>query len=139
MSNICWANRLQSIIKTCKRKGAMVKFVRGVNDAYVVEDKEITINSRRTKEHQCYVLLHELGHHIICRTSPYSKKYAVLNRQVSLRSLSRKILQLEEEVTAWHIGEQTAKSLGIHLGDKYQLLKAVCLKTHITALSLHYT
>ena len=51
---------------------------------------------------------------------------------ISNNTLSEQILAIEEEVLAWHFGEEAARNLDIDLSDKkYQVLKAKCLKSHI--------
>lgn len=115
--------------------GVQVVFKRGCSDEYEPDDKAIQINTQRTKENQLYILLHELGHHLIFENSNLANKFGLLNNKDRKRNLSNQILELEEEVKAWHLGEDVANKLNINLSTNFQLLKAKCLKTYIRSLT----
>lgn len=133
MSYIDWNHHLTTLKEHCANNNIEVVFERGCQDAYTIETQKIEINSNRTKQNQVYILLHEFGHHKIVKDNKLAKKFAVLNNTHS-RSLSNKVLNVEEEVMAWHYGENLATELGIELGPKYQVLKAKCLKTYIECI-----
>ncbi len=134
MSYTDWNNYLTTLKQHCVNNNIEVVFKRGCQDAYTVETQLIEINSNRTKQNQVYILLHEIGHHKVVNNKKLAKKFASLNQPYS-RNLSNKILNLEEEVMAWHYGENLAAELGIELDSKYQVLKAKCLKTYIESIS----
>lgn len=133
MDNNTWNTLANKLVEYCALMDVQVCFKRGCQDAYTIENQLIEINSNRTKQNQVYILLHEIGHHKVVKDNKLAKKFAVLNETHS-RNLSNKILNLEEEVMAWHYGENLAAELGIELGSKYQVLKAKCLKTYIESI-----
>lgn len=110
-------------------------FVRGCDDAYDVDNQTIEINNNRTIKNQVYILLHELGHHKIITSRKFAKKFARLNTEQLTRNLSKSILELEEEVVAWHIGEDIAERLDIPIDKTYQVLKSKCLKTYVDSIA----
>jgi len=130
MSYTDWNNHLTTLKEHCANNNVEVVFERGCQDAYTIETQKIEINSNRTKQNQVYILLHEIGHHKVVKDNKLAKKFAVLNERHHY-NLSNKVLNLEEEVMAWHYGENLAAELGIELGPKYQVLKAKCLKSYI--------
>lgn len=124
---------LSRMLLYCSLNGICdVVFKHNVQDQYDTETKIITINKSRTLKNQLYILLHEFGHHCIVENKFLNKKFANIIERDPNNTLSEQILAIEEEVLAWHYGEQIAKILEIDLSDKnYQILKAKCLKSHI--------
>lgn len=110
-------------------------FVRGCDDAYDVDNQTIEINNSRTAKNQVYILLHELGHHNVVKSPKLAKKFACLNAEHVPRNLSKKMLTLEEEVVAWHMGEDIAEQLEIPIDKTYQVLKSKCLKTYVDSIA----
>lgn len=134
MTDLATATReLVSVLTHCYRVGIRrVIFKRGGFDHYESVDRYITINSNRTIQNQVYILLHEYGHHHIIQDGALGRKFAVLVDRVANNTVSEQILAIEEEVLAWHFGEELAKTLGVSTDNKrYQVLKATCLKSHI--------
>jgi hypothetical protein len=131
MDNVIWNTLADKLVDYCTSLDVKVYFKRGCQDGYTLENQKIEINSNRTKQNQVYILLHEIGHHKIISDNKLAKKFAVLNKTHS-HNLSNKILNVEEEVMAWHYGENLATELEIELGPKYQVLKAKCLKSYIS-------
>jgi len=125
---------IDKLVGYCNLIGIDVCFKRGCQDAYIIETQLIKINSNRTKQNQVYILLHEIGHHKVVKNKKLAKKFSTLNQAYS-RNLSNKILNLEEEVMAWHYGENLAAELGIELDSRYQVLKSKCLKTYIESIN----
>lgn len=134
MSNTDWGIQLTKLVTHCTDQGLSVSFGRGSSDEYSKDDSSIKVNGRRTKQNQAYILLHEIGHHNIIAHENLSKKFACLNETNVPRNLSHKVLALEEEVFAWHMGEELAKTLDIPLGKSYQILKARCLKSYASLI-----
>lgn len=132
---INWDLQLQALVKYCRRQGVDVIFKRGCETLYNLSSQSIEVNSRSTNRNQTYLLLHEIGHHKIIKSEKYSKKFTCLNTSNALCSLSKKILTLEEEVVAWHIGEDIAQELNIPLDVTYQVLKSKCLKAYALLIS----
>ena len=124
---------LSCMLLYCDSNGiAKVIFKHNAHDQYDPETKTITINKKYSLKTQLYLLLHEFGHHCIMKDQFLVKKfYNILDRDPN-NTLSEQILAIEEEILAWHFGEQAAKVLEIDLSDKYyQVLKSKCLKSHI--------
>ena len=134
MGNNDWNILICKVVDYCKLINLQVVFKRGCTDEYEPDDKIIFINNQRTKENQLYILLHEIGHHLIFENSELANKFAILNEKKVKCNLSNQILELEEEVNAWHNGEEVARVLGIELSSRFQLLKAKCLKSYIRSL-----
>lgn len=136
MSDTNWHTHLQNLVEYSRKQNVDVVFKRGSDDCYDTDTNVISINSKRTKRNQTYVLLHELGHHKILKDGELNKKFASLIEPCTTRSLSKKVLTLEEEVIAWHIGESIAREQSIPLDSIYQVLKSKCLKTYIEPIVL---
>jgi len=126
-----WNSNLSKLVQHCSEQGIGLTFAPGKDDVYDTDEKTIVINSRRTKENQFYILLHELGHHKIFLDKKLAEKFQPVNTDVYPQTLTKQILLLEEEITAWNLGEEFALSLGIELPKKFYILRARCLKTHI--------
>jgi len=135
MSDTIWHTHLQNLVEYSRNQGVEVIFERGCNDCYDTENQTISINSRRTPRNQVYILLHELGHHKILKDSDLNKKFALLIEANVARNLSNRILSLEEEIIAWHIGESIGQALGITLDASFQVLKSKCLKTYVDSIA----
>jgi hypothetical protein len=130
-----WNSLISQLVNYCSLINVQVVFNRGCTDEYEPDDKIIFINTQRTKENQLYILLHEIGHHMIFEKPELAEKFAILNEKKVKNNLSNQILELEEEVNAWHNGEEVARALGIKLNSRFQLLKAKCLKSYIRSLT----
>lgn len=135
MDRIDWNTLISKLVEYCNSMGVKVSFKRGCSDEYEPDDKTIQINTQRTKENQVYILLHEIGHHLIFENSNLANKFGLLNNKDRKRNLSNQILELEEEVKAWHLGEDVAIKMNIILSTRFQLLKAKCLKSYIRSLT----
>lgn len=135
MSDTSWHTHLQNLVEYSRNQNVNVMFVRGCDDAYDVDNQTIEINNNRTIKNQVYILLHELGHHKIITSRKFAKKFARLNTEQLARNLSKSILELEEEVVAWHIGEDIAERLDIPIDKTYQVLKSKCLKTYVNSIA----
>ena len=135
MSDSSWQTHLQNLVEYSRSQNVNVMFVRGCDDAYDVDNQTIEINNNRTIKNQVYILLHELGHHKIITSRKFAKKFACLNTEQLARNLSKSILELEEEVVAWHIGEDIAERLDIPIDKTYQVFKSKCLKTYVNSIA----
>lgn len=133
MSDTSWHTHLQYLVEYSRSQDVDVVFKRGCEDVYDTENHSIEINKRRTPKNQVYVLLHEIGHHKILKDNELQKKFASLTHIP--RTLSKRILTLEEEVIAWHIGERVAQEHNIPLDSTYQVLKSKCLKTYVDSIA----
>lgn len=127
------STHLEKFIAFCKAEGVSeIVFKSGTNDEYDTDNKLIKINSRRTDENKLYILFHEYGHHYLFQNESLSKKFKAISDRDARNILTEQVLAIEEEVLAWHYGEEAAKSLKIPLDqEKFQLLKSRCLRTHI--------
>lgn len=135
MSDTNWFTYLQNLVEYGQSQGVNVVSKRGCDDSYDVDIQTITINKRRTTKNQVYILLHELGHHKILKDGMLNKKFAVLIKENIPRNLSNRILTLEEEVIAWHFGENIGLAFGIPLDASFQVLKSRCLKTYVESIA----
>ena len=135
MNDTSWLTHLHNLVAYSRYQGVYVEFERGGEDCYTTDVQKVTINNRRTLKNQTYILLHELGHHKILKDGMLCKKFAVLNQENVARNLSNRILSLEEEVIAWHIGEGIGRSLNIPLDANFQVLKSRCLKSYVESIA----
>jgi Zn-dependent peptidase ImmA (M78 family) len=128
---------LDKFIAFCLSEGVKeIVYKSGTDDEYDSENKQIVINRRRTDEHKLYILLHEYGHHHLMQNKNLANKFKAISNRYARNMLTEQILAIEEEVLAWHYGEEAAKALGIPLDQtKFQLLKSRCLRTHIRSYS----
>lgn len=134
MNDTDWEFYLNELIKYCLSQQIQIVFEKGpLWENYDSDTQTIQINTQRTKENQVYILLHEIGHYKIFKDEFLSEKFAPLLEKKKC-NLSNQILELEEEIMAWHLGEKIARMFYIPLDLKYQVLKSKCLKTYIRQL-----
>lgn len=126
---------IREIVNYCKQHGIESVIIRrGLSNEYYTDTKTININGNHSLRVQAYALFHEYGHHRIIQTPELNKKFEKLIDREAKNTLSEQILALEEEMLAWHFGEELARELGIDLSDRsYQIFKSKCLKSHIVS------
>ena len=129
-----WQEQLDKVVAQCEARDIEVNVgSRKENMLLIYEDRYVIwLNSRVKPETRLYLLLHELGHVFILRDKKLITKFSRVNSKA--KSLSLKILEIEEEVLAWHMGEQFARKDDIYLGPGFLLCKAKCLKTYISSV-----
>ena len=144
MTNQTYKSNIQKLIDYSNKKDFDVSFVRSsIGVSYVCFDKKkIVIDSRQNKEYQLYDLVHEVGHIEIETTNEKklidirTEHHYVFN-SFHRTSLTHKIEVLQEEINAWNIGEQVAKSLGIVLHKrKFTQRKAKRIGSYVKWIAL---
>ena len=80
-------------------------------DEYWIDDRVITINSLKNKEHQLFVLLHEAGHVILRSQENFDKMFPGIK--------TSRVEVLKEEIMAWEEARKLSEKLSIDLGEKW--------------------
>lgn len=105
--------------------------------------KEIRIEGRYNNEYKVYLLLHELGHHILrkdwgkfSRVIPIAAYAEGMYQETRDSRYKRRITYdvscVEEEFKAWDEGYKLAGRLGIRINmEKWLEFKSTCLMSHI--------
>lgn len=103
------------------------------------EPDKIKIEGKHNNEFKTYLMLHELGHHILRKDwEKYNKilptiAYAESKYETKFRRRTSYIVSLiEEEYAAWSQAFKLATKLGIHVNPiKWDKLKTKCLMAYI--------
>lgn len=99
--------------------------------------KTIKIQGKYNTEIQLYILLHELGHHLLRKNKKtYYKKFPIVAYAESdkkyTRRVSYRVASLEEEFKAWDAGLRLGKKLGVGIRlDRWDWIKTKCLMAYI--------
>lgn len=105
--------------------------------------KRINLEKRQPIEHKVYILLHELGHHVLRKDwTKFGEVLPILAMaegkhfyEKDLKYKRRVIYHvscLEEEFKAWDEGYKLGKELGIRINDKkWHDLKGGCLLAYM--------
>ena len=80
-------------------------------DEYWIDDKVITINNLKDREHQLFVLLHEAGHVILRANENFNEMFPDIN--------TSRIEVLKEEVMAWEEARKLSIKLSIQPDEKW--------------------
>lgn len=104
----------------------------------------IRIEGKHTLENKTYLMLHELGHHLLRKnwdkfkkrfpSSAYAEHIHLTDKVYKYRRrVSYIVASLEEEYLAWDEGLKLAAKLGIKVNtEKFELLKTKCLSSYIS-------
>ncbi len=80
-------------------------------DEYWIDDKVLTINNLKDREHHLFVLLHEAGHVIFRANENFNEMFPDIN--------TSRIEVLKEEVMAWEEARKLSIKLSIQLDEKW--------------------
>jgi hypothetical protein len=104
---------------------------------------EIRIEGKYSNEYKVYLLLHELGHHILRRDwgkfslvlpiAAYAESKYLEDRDMRYkRRVTYDVSCVEEEFKAWDEGYKLANRLGIRINEgRWLEFKSRCLMSHI--------
>lgn len=111
MENRKWALTLQNLIFLCDQRG--IKVILGSNHENYALTRTDTIYLKNTsrKENMCYLLLHEVGHLLVCADKNYEKKFSAIVNAKTIKNygtLSYRVGIIEEELAAWKAGYEFA-------------------------------
>jgi predicted SprT family Zn-dependent metalloprotease len=99
------------------------------------QSKRIVLVNRRSKETMVFLALHELGHLLVW--SRKKQHHSPGRANFSRNSLTSKITELSEEISAWDAGLALAKRLKIGLNkERWFSYRARCLATYLRALNV---
>jgi len=111
------------------------------DDLYLIDDKIVVMRpvyKATSPESWAYVVIHEIGHHVICRGRTFSSGRRVNDRAFFSDASKRNsktfhMSLLETEVLAWHEGIKLAEHAGVHMVDKnIDRIKTNCLISYTT-------
>lgn len=127
-------NGIRTVVEWCDARSLDVVFTRIHGGEYDANTKTITVSGRASPESQLFILLHEVGHHLIdtCGTSRArcSKGYSLPGTNDN--SMHFKVDTIEEEFEAWDRGRRLAKRLGIKLNsEKFNAYKVSSIKSYL--------
>ena len=94
----------------------------------------ITLYRKRKPEILFYIFLHEVGHVWLQQCDfTYQDKYPELCREAPrYATMTYKIARIQEEIEAWEVGKNLARSLGLRINQsKFEKLRAHCLTTYM--------
>ena len=133
-SQINWKEQTKKLVDYSNNNGYQVVFKKekqGIS-SICFETNKITIQSSYTKEKQFYLLLHELGHHLILLdTKKYKHGIGYVLGNFSITSMVSRTAEIEEEFEAWKAGYDLAKELKLKIRrDSFERFKAKLLSTY---------
>ena len=118
-------NSIEKLTNWLKKKNFDLYFgaYEDIADHY---DKTITIDSRKKKENQLYILLHECGHIIVNNNKNFSNCFPYMIRTLEKKFKNKKMEncykyrmeQIIEETDAWKAGKLLAKKLSIPISNE---------------------
>ena len=139
-------NAIKRIEKFCKDELKFdVEFTskRGAENQCDPEINLITITNKGKPHHKMWTLLHETGHAKIFNLSDYHFSFGQIgaeNERPGQKQSNRyRYQKLKEEMLAWEIGLNIAKSLNIAVDEvEYEKYAAKCYMSYVYAASQPY-
>ena len=133
-SQINWKEQTKKLVDYSNNNGYQFTFKKekqGIS-SICFETNDIIIQSSYTKEKQFYLLLHELGHHLVLSDSKkYKKGIGYVLDNFSITSMVSRTAEIEEEFEAWKAGYDLAKELKLKIRrDSFERFKAKLLSTY---------
>lgn len=139
-------NAIKRVSKFCKEElDYDVEFtsIKGAENQCDPEPKKITIVNKGKPHHRLWTLLHESGHAKIFNISDYHQSFGKIaeehDRPGQKQSNQYRYQKLKEEMLAWEIGLNIAKSLNIAVDEvEYEKYAAKCYMSYVYAASQPY-
>lgn len=145
VEKINWKAQIARLEQWVNERGYVIDFSDGYKEEqgmFVWEHRTIYVHKHISdKEKQFYILLHECGHFLImCNAKQWKEKFPTSYGQSTNAYPQSNVVKMaffEEEVEAWHRAVRLAKKLKLTVNrDKFERLKAKCLRKHIDYLFL---
>ena len=117
-----WNAQFAGVEDWLNAKGYSVVQETDADDAIVLQEKTVYINSRNHAETRYYILLHECGHLLISQgAKQWAEDVPMYCQTADLRiekSRAFKVSLVAEEIEAWKRGRRLARRLGHYINDK---------------------
>lgn len=136
LSRKLWKSQLQALEEYCVGKSWEVEYVSRKDpnaDSAIVHKNKILIKKERSNELTFYVLLHEIGHMMLCQNNRmYDERYNAVFEAFHSASLTHKIKRVEEELDAWKTGFKLSKRLKLYVNRRrFEQVKSRCVTTYL--------
>jgi hypothetical protein len=136
ISRKLWKSQLKVLEDYCAGKGWEVEYVSRKDpnaDTAIVHKNKLVIKKDRTNELTFYVLLHEIGHMMLCQNNRmYEERYNAVFEAFHSASLTHKIKRVEEELDAWKTGFKLSKRLKLYVNRRrFEQVKSRCVTTYL--------
>lgn len=98
------------------------------------QNKVITLYAHRRQEILFYIFLHEVGHAWMLECDfTYRDRYPELVREpCRYATVTYKIARVQEEIEAWEVGKNLARSLGLRINQgKFEKIRAESLTSYM--------
>ncbi len=135
---INWNSQLEQLEEYCLSKNWNIEYKKGRDkdkklDFTSVSENLIVLKKNRHPEITFYVMLHEIGHMMLCQNRKmYRERFNAVFDDFSRGSLTHKVKTVEEELDAWKIGFKLAKRLKLYVNRrKFETVKARCISTYL--------
>lgn len=119
----------------CAGRGWQIKYSDMSDDWCYPAEKKIYINTEKTRLALLYTLIHEIGHMLqqLHNACSYNQKYSALYSKNQYSSDRYRMARLQEEMEAWDVGLNLAKSLRISINEVYyNRIRTESLLTYVT-------
>lgn len=134
LSTTYWNKSLKKLVELCEDRGWTVEFSKK-EDAALTQTDKIVINKTRSKENMFYMLLHELGHFLVCSGKDYEKKFRAVfvgKEHKKYGTLSYRVGIVEEELAAWKAGYQFAINNNFTINeDRFNKIKSRMIASYM--------
>ena len=131
----------QRLTEYCEKRGFVIQEKHDPLDGggqIIIEDKEITIDSKPNSEMKMYYLLHEIGHALAQQYKHHTYLYSENILKIGSDDIGKlkyncdKLNILSVEIEAWNRGLLLAKKLNIHVNRrKFNTAKSVALMSYM--------
>ena len=131
-----WKSQIQVLERYCNDKGWEVEYVSRTNpsaDSALIGKNKLAIKKERNNELTFYILLHEIGHMMLCQNNRmYEERYNAVFEAFSSASITHKIKRVEEELDAWKTGFKLSKRLKLYVNRRrFEQIKSRCISTYL--------
>ncbi|NBP57578.1 hypothetical protein EBU71_13780 [bacterium] len=131
-----WKAQIQILENYCNDKGWDIEWVSRKDpsaDTALIDKNRIYIKKERNNELTFYILLHEIGHMMLCQNNRmYEERYNAVFEAFSRASITHKIKRVEEELDAWKTGYKLSKRLKLYVNRRrFEQIKSRCVTTYM--------
>jgi len=135
-NQVDWKQQISVLEEYCNNKSWTIEYrqtKKVKSDFVAITDKKIVVRKDRRPEITFYIMLHEIGHMMLCQNrNMYNERYNAVYGSFSRASMTHKIKLVEEELDAWKIGFKLAKRLKLHVNQrKFESVKVRCISTYM--------
>jgi len=136
LSRGLWKSQIRILEEYCAGKGWEVEYVSRKDpnaDSAIIHKNKWVIKKDRTTELTFYVLLHEIGHMMLCQNNRmYEERYNAVFESFGSASITHKVKRVEEELDAWKTGFKLSKRLKLYVNRRrFEQVKSRCVTTYL--------